>query len=154
MAIDTLHIKPFAELSAAELLGIIEAREEVFYLEQHITEVDADECDLHSVHLWIRREGRVAAYARVIPAGVHYPEASIGRLLCRSEYRRQGLANKIMDAALEYIVGRLHEQSIRISAQSYLVPYYTAKGFRCISEPYLEAGISHRAMLYEAPSPR
>ena len=134
------------------MLHIIEAREEIFYLEQHITEVEADECDLRSVHLWIELNGQIAAYARVIPAGVHFPEASIGRLLCRSEYRRQGLANKIMDAAMEYIVGQWNEPTIRISAQSYLVTYYKTKGFRCVSEPYTEAGIEHYAMLYQAPS--
>ena len=36
-------IKHFSEISAAEYHRIVQAREAVFFLEQHITEPDADE---------------------------------------------------------------------------------------------------------------
>lgn len=39
------HIKPFAELSVGELHAAASLRERVFYLEQHVTTLDADEKD-------------------------------------------------------------------------------------------------------------
>ena len=39
------HIKPFAELSVGELHAAASLRERVFYLEQHVTTLEADEMD-------------------------------------------------------------------------------------------------------------
>ena len=40
------HIKPFAELSVGELHAAASLRERVFYLEQHVTTLDADEKEI------------------------------------------------------------------------------------------------------------
>jgi predicted GNAT family N-acyltransferase len=45
------HIKPFAELSVGELHAAASLRERVFYLEQHVTTLDADEKDPFSLFL-------------------------------------------------------------------------------------------------------
>ena len=39
------HIKPFAELSVGGCMRQLSLRERVFYLEQHVTTLDADEKD-------------------------------------------------------------------------------------------------------------
>lgn len=72
-------IKHFSEISAAEYHRIVQAREAVFFLEQHITEPDADEVDPQSVFLWTEEDGRVVAFLRIIPAGIVCAEASVGR---------------------------------------------------------------------------
>lgn len=74
-------IKHFSEISAAEYHRIVQAREAVFFLEQHITEPDADEVDPQSVFLWTEEDGRVVAFLRIIPAGIVCAEASVGRVL-------------------------------------------------------------------------
>lgn len=51
------HIKPFAELSVGELHAAASLRERVFYLEQHVTTLDADEKDPFSLFLWAECEG-------------------------------------------------------------------------------------------------
>lgn len=96
-------IKHFSEISAAEYHRIVQAREAVFFLEQHITEPDADEVDPQSVFLWTEEDGRVVAFLRIIPAGIVCAEASVGRVLVDAGYRRRGLCRRLMHEALRHI---------------------------------------------------
>lgn len=140
-------IRPFCELTVSEYHRIVQAREAVFFLEQHVSAPDADEVDPRCTFLWMEDAGRVVAFLRVIPAGVVYPEASIGRVLVDARYRRQGLCRRLMDEALRLIDETEGRRPVRISAQQYLVGFYTALGFETVSEVYLEAGIPHVKML-------
>ena len=81
--------KHFSELSTREYHRIVQAREAVFFLEQHITEPDADAVDPQSVFMWMEDGGRVVAFLRIIPAGIAYAEASVGRVLVDAAYRRR-----------------------------------------------------------------
>ena len=74
------HIKPFAELSVGELHAAASLRERVFYLEQHVTTLDADEKDPFSLFLWAECEGQTVGFLRMIPRGIAYAEPSIGRV--------------------------------------------------------------------------
>ena len=139
--------KHFSELSVREYHRIVQAREAVFFLEQHITEPDADAAD--------PQEGDYAGvvlhpheYAlRVIPAGIAYDEASVGRVLVDASYRRRGLCRSLMSEALRYIARTWGPQPIRISAQEHLAGFYATLGFAPVSGTYFEAGIPHVKML-------
>lgn len=139
--------KHFSQLSAEEYHRIVVAREQVFFLEQHITEPDADAVDPQSTFLWMEEAGRVVAFLRIIPAGIAYNEASIGRVLVAATHRRRGLCRSLMREALRYVAGQWGPQPIRISAQEHLAPFYGSLGFEVVSESYLEAGIPHIKML-------
>ena len=82
------HIKPFAELSVGELHAAASLRERVFYLEQHVTTLDADEKDPFSLFLWAECEGQTVGFLRMIPRGIAYAEPSIGRVCVARTYRR------------------------------------------------------------------
>ena len=123
-------IKHFSEISAAEYHRIVQAREAVFFLEQHITEPDADEVDPQSVFLWTEED-----------------EASVGRVLVDAGYRRRGLCRRLMHEALQHIALTWGPQPVRISAQEYLAGFYASLGFEAVSGTYLEAGIPHVRML-------
>ena len=107
--------KHFSELSTREYHRIVQAREAVFFLEQHITEPDADAIDPQSVFMWMEDGGRVVAFLRIIPAGIAYAEASVGRVLVDAAYRRRGLCRSLMSEALRYIARTWGPQPIRIS---------------------------------------
>lgn len=139
--------KRFEELTVGEYHRIVQAREAVFFLEQHITEPDADAVDPQSVFLWMEDAGRVVAFLRIIPAGIVYDEASVGRVLVDTAYRRLGLCRLLMREALRYIAQAWHPQPVRISAQEHLAGFYASLGFETVSETYLEAGIPHVKML-------
>lgn len=118
-----------------------------FFLEQHITEPDADEVDPQSVFLWTEEDGRVVAFLRIIPAGIVCAEASVGRVLVDAGYRRRGLCRRLMHEALQHIALTWGPQPVRISAQEYLAGFYASLGFEAVSGTYLEAGIPHVRML-------
>ena len=145
----TFHVKPFEALTVRELHAITSLREQVFYLEQRVTTLDADAKDLRSVYLWVESDGETVGTLRMIPRGVSYAEASIGRVSVHAEWRHRGICRQMMQRAIEYMVREWQVDAIRISAQSYLIPYYESIGFRITSDEYLEAGIRHRRMLWQ-----
>ena len=73
--------KKFDELTAAELYSIMQLRNEVFVVEQNCVYQDADDKDQKSFHLCGWDEGKLVAYTRIIPQGISYAEASIGRVV-------------------------------------------------------------------------
>lgn len=143
-----LKIKRFDDLSTRELYALMRTRSEVFFLEQKITVEDADEVDFEAVHLWVEEQGEVVGLLRMIPASVTGGYPSIGRLLVRRAWRRRGVCRRLMAEAMRWIEDAWQPPAIQISAQSYLVDFYTELGFEVCSEPYEEAGIEHRAMRY------
>ncbi len=142
-----LKIKEFSELSNQELYQILEARINVFVVEQDCPYEECDNKDQNSFHLFYQKEDEIAAYLRIIPAGISYPEISIGRVLVQKEYRRKGLGLKMMQAALSFIKNNFEEDAVRISAQEYIIDFYQELGFEVVSDRYLEDEIPHFEML-------
>ena len=66
------------------------------------------------------------------------------------DQRKYGYGKQIMEASLAAIEKRFPNTSIEISAQSYLIKFYTELGFERIGEEYLEDGIPHVRMCKKA----
>ncbi|MEZ4929553.1 MAG: GNAT family N-acetyltransferase [Chitinophagales bacterium] len=145
----TTAIKSFDKLSLEELYGIIHLREKVFVVEQNAAYQDTDYKDQKSWHVMLKDKERVVAYARVIPQGISYKEASIGRVVSDTEYRKLGLGRKIMEESLKVLNEKFKTSACRISAQTYLVPFYKSYGFKVCSTEYLEDGLPHYEMIKE-----
>lgn len=143
------NIKKFNELTVNELYEILKIRAEVFVVEQNCVYQDLDSKDKASYHLFLEDSEEIAAYLRILPKGISYPEIAIGRVLTKASYRKKGLAKEIMKKAIDYITDSLEEKKIRISAQLYLLEFYKELGFEPISDIYLEDGIEHIEMLYQ-----
>ena len=74
-----LVAKRFNELSLDEYHELLKLRCAVFLVEQQSPYQEVDDADKEAIHLYFRNdEGALAAYARVLPAGVTHPTASIG----------------------------------------------------------------------------
>lgn len=144
-----LNIKRFSELSNQELYKIIEARINVFVVEQNCPYEECDNKDQNSFHLFYLDQDQIAAYLRIIPAGISYQEPSIGRVLVKNDYRRKGLGFKMMQAAFSFIKNNFDSDVIRISAQEYILDFYQKLGFKVVSDRYLEDDIPHFEMLYK-----
>ncbi|RKD34386.1 GNAT family N-acetyltransferase [Thermohalobacter berrensis] len=142
-------IKHFNELTTNGLYEIIKQRINVFVVEQKCPYFECDDKDLDSYHIYATDNNEIVAYARIIPPGVSYKEASIGRVLVKKDYRGNGLGRSLMERAIKYIIDELREDRIRISAQEYLLNFYKSLGFKAVSGTYLEDGIPHIEMLYE-----
>ncbi|WP_251712810.1 GNAT family N-acetyltransferase [Lactococcus ileimucosae] len=143
-------IKNFEELTRSELYKILEARSEVFVLEQECAYQDIDGKDQKALHLWLEDiSGEIQAYCRILPAGLSYSEASIGRVLVRESQRGKGVARKMLEQALDFLAHAWREPAVRIEAQYYLRKFYASFGFIEDSEPFLEDGIKHVEMLLD-----
>ncbi len=145
----TIHwkIKSFAELSVPELYEILKIRQEVFIVEQTCDYLDADGYDDKAIHLWAENNGEILAYCRLFEAGIKYQEASIGRVLTNSNYRNLSLGKTLMKFALFIIEARFRAGDVRISAQDYLLKFYSEFGFQDTGKKYLEDDIPHTEML-------
>ena len=145
----TWRCVPFDSLFPRELQAIHAARQRVFIVEQHCAFLDADAHDERAHHLaaWVAGEPEPVAYARLLPPGARYPEASIGRVLTSATMRERGLGRQLMARALLLVAAMWPQAAVRISAQTRLEPFYASFGFVVIGAPYLEDGIEHTEML-------
>ena len=139
-------IKSFEELSIHELYEILKVRQEVFVVEQTCYYLDADGYDQKALHLFAEKEGKVVAYCRIFPKGVKYPETSIGRVLTHPDFRNLKLGKTLISFALEAIKTRFNTTECRISAQDYLIKFYSDFGFQDTGKKYLEDDIPHTEM--------
>lgn len=140
----------FDELALDELYELLRLRAEVFVVEQDCPYLDPDGKDRHpqAVHLLGRdRDGRLAAYLRILPAGLSYPQVSFGRVLTAASHRGQGLGGPLLERALAEIEQRWPGADVQIGAQAHLQAYYGRHGFVPSSEPYVEDGIPHVDLL-------
>lgn len=140
-------IKSFDELSTDELYRIIQERVNVFVVEQTCPYPELDGYDRKAIHLWAERGDEVLAYCRIFAPGIKYPEASIGRVLTNFENRRKDLGRVLMKFAIHTIETRYKTSSVRISAQDYLLKFYSEFGFEDTGKKYLEDDIPHTEML-------
>lgn len=143
------HTANYYELTHDQLFDIFCLRQAVFVIEQDCPYPDIDEVDKHSLHLCAWDSNKLAAYARIVPPGVSYQQASIGRIVSSTEHRRTGLGRLLTKKAIEVTRGQFPNQAIKIGAQQRLEAFYTSFGFETVSEPYDEDGIMHIHMLLE-----
>lgn len=141
------NLKTYDELTKDELYDILKLRCQVFVEEQKCTEADLDDKDKSSIHLFAEDQGQTIACLRILPAGLSYPEASIGRFAIDKAYRGQGLGREAMNRTIQYMKQEMKVPAIRISGQAYLQKFYEDFGFVTIRGPYLEDQIPHYEML-------
>ncbi|MCG9965399.1 MAG: GNAT family N-acetyltransferase [Shewanella sp.] len=142
----------FNQLNANTLYDILKLRVDVFVVEQACAYPELDDKDRHpeTLHLMgLSPQGELLAYARVLPPGLSYPEASIGRVVISPAGRGQGLATPLMQNAIDAALSTWPAAGIQIGAQDYLKSFYQKLGFSACSEMYLEDGIPHIDMRYQ-----
>ncbi|TVP81179.1 MAG: GNAT family N-acetyltransferase [Alkalicoccus sp.] len=137
------HIKKFEALSPEELYRILQIRVEVFVVEQNCPYSEIDGKDKYCWHLYAEENGEILAYARLLPPGISYEEAAIGRVLVAGPYRGRGLGKELMTQSLVFLNNKMNYSGIRLQAQEYAEKFYSSFGFQKISAAYLEDNIPH-----------
>ena len=148
----TWMLKAFDDLSTNELYALLRLRSEVFVVEQTCVFLDMDNKDQYCQHLLGWQGEKLAAVARIVPAGVSYDEASVGRVVTAPFARGTGLGRQLMQVAIHELQKLYGPVAIRIGAQQHLSAFYGSLGFVVTSEPYDEDGIMHVEMLKQATS--
>ncbi len=141
-----LVIRRFEELSPEESWAIYLLRQQVFMVEQGcVSEPDIDIFDKTALHVYLKDEDGIEAYARVLPAGTVCSTASVGRVI--SVKRRQGLGTRIMREALKAAEERFGAEDVTVHAQVYVKRLYEKLGFVPEGEEFSEVGIPHVTMV-------
>lgn len=138
--------KSFSELSPYELYAILQLRSEVFVVEQNCVFQDADNKDQVSFHVMAWQNDLLAGYTRLVPPGIAYEEASIGRVVTSPKVRHAGIGKLLMQYSIRTSYNVWGKSTITIGAQFYLRNFYISLGFKQCSDIYLEDGIQHITM--------
>lgn len=135
----------FRQLSTYQLYDFLRLRTDVFVVEQTCPYPELDGLDTHpeTYHLLGYRDDKLTAYARLLPAGLSYPDASIGRVVTAKTERGNGCGNELIRQAIIQLYTLWPDAPITIGAQHHLMDFYGAHGFKAISEQYIEDGIPH-----------
>ncbi|RDU69421.1 GNAT family N-acetyltransferase [Helicobacter cholecystus] len=133
-------VKTFDELTSRELYELYYLRVSVFVVEQKCAYQEVDELDLKAFHLYLKEEGEIKAYLRILH---NNDEAKIGRVISK----KKGGGRAIMQYALKYIYTRLNMSKISLEAQCCAQGFYEKFGFKSVGERFLEDGIWHIKMI-------
>ena len=142
------QIKKFNELTTRELYQILQLRNAIFVVEQNCVYQDADGKDKRAFHLFLEKENQIIAYARMFKSGDYFDNASIGRVVVHTKFRKKNLGKILMQKAIDFTTRILKEKTIEISAQTYLIHFYKDLGFKVIGNEYLEDVLPHIKMIW------
>ncbi|MEO7313453.1 MAG: GNAT family N-acetyltransferase [Chitinophagaceae bacterium] len=141
-------LKAFNELTPYELYAILRLRGEVFIVEQNCPYLDEDDKDQKGFHLMGWQDDLLAAYTRLLPTGVSYPDMpSIGRVVTSPKARGKGIGRELMLVSIDKLYDLFGKKPIKIGAQLYLKKFYESLGFVQSDEGYLDDGIPHIHMI-------
>lgn len=141
--------KHFTQLTREELFQIYKLRVAVFIVEQQCAYPEIDDADRAAYHLWLQDGDGIQAYLRVLPPGTTFDTASIGRVIAVK--RRQGLGSRIVAEGIRTAREQFGARTITIEAQTYARGLYEQAGFVQASREFLEDGIPHIRMVWQAP---
>lgn len=127
--------------SAGDFTALHALREQVFVHEQQVpVALERDALDAGSHHVLAEDAGgRVIGTARLTPL------RSIGRMAVLPQWRGRGVGGALLHALLRQAADRGWSE-VGLHAQAHAIGFYRDHGFREVGEPFVEAGIDHRAM--------
>src|SRR5690606_20022455 len=131
-----------------QLFEIYKLRCEVFVVEQNCAYQDVDDKDFKAHHLLMFQNEQLVGYCRILPPNVSYKEPAIGRVVVSKDFRGKQFGKLLMKQAVDETKKLFQNQDIVISAQLYLLKFYTELGFAKEGEEYLEDNIPHIQMRF------
>ena len=141
-------IKKWEDLSINEVQSIFGLRSEVFIVEQECPFQDVDGRDPEAHHLLLYENNILCGYTRIFSKNTYFKEASFGRTVVKKKYRGKGYGHVLIKESIAFLKSK-EENTIKISAQSYLKKFYLSYGFIPKGDEYLEDNIPHTAMFLD-----
>ena len=140
----------FSQLSIDMLYSLLKLRQDVFIVEQKSPYEDLDSMDQDAKRLIGTINNEMAAYLRLLPVDLcEKGYISFGRFVVKKSYRGFKLGHILMKNLFAYLEQNQIKSLIKISAQYYLVKFYSQYGFVTSGEFYIEDSIKHIAMIRE-----
>ena len=120
-------------------------RKEVFVKEQEVpVEIETDALEDPATHLVSYNDDKkpqAAARLRIIEGS----KAKLERICVLKEARSFGLGHKLLEALETEAIANGAKEAV-MHAQVQALPFYEKKGYKAVSEPFEEAGITHVKM--------
>jgi ElaA protein len=142
----TVRSRGFDDLDARTAYDVWRLRQDVFVVEQECAYPDLDGRDVApgTRHLTLEVDGELAGYLRILDPSTSSGtgEVRIGRVLLARAFRGRGLADRLMEAALEEV----GERPSRLDAQVPLAGWYATYGYVVTGPEFLDDGIPHVPM--------
>lgn len=126
---------------------MLQLRSEIFVVEQNCVYQDIDGKDDKALHVLGYDEHLLVAYTRCFAPGIYFQESAIGRVVVKASHRGKSYGYEIMHHSINAIKQYYKTETIKLSAQTYLITFYEALGFQTIGMGYLEDGIPHIEMI-------
>ena len=128
-----------------DFFEVMRIRTVVFVIEQNVDpEIELDSLDADAVHFLIYNEDGIGvACCRFLFTEGHY---KLGRLAVLKEYRKMGLASKLISAVEEY-AKKQGVTELYLNAQLAALRLYQKAGYSQFGEVFDDAGIDHIAMV-------
>lgn len=147
-----VHRATFDQLPGDVLYGMLRLRSEVFVVEQACVFLDLDGRDHEpdAEHLWTTDDAGVSGTLRLLHE--EGAEWSVGRVVVRADVRSQGIAHRLVRAALDRLA-ELGAATVHLGAQAHLRDWYARFGFAPSGPRYVEDGIPHLPMSLELGTP-
>jgi len=146
------HAAGFAELDTSTLYALLKLRTDIFVVEQQCAyaELDGRDAEPGTRHLWFEKNRVPVAYLRMLtdiePGAEGDIEVTrIGRVATVKEAREQGLAGKLVTAAMAAAGTR----PCVLDAQTDVAKFYERYGFHQTGPEFVEDGIPHVPMRRE-----
>ena len=142
---------PFDAMSAGTLYRLLRLRSEVFVVEQNCVFLDMDGLDSQCLHVMGEQASNdgplLLASTRLVPPGLAFEEASIGRVVTSPAARGSGIGHVLVAESVHLLQSIWGPQPIRIGAQAHLENFYGQHGFVADGPTYIEDGIPHIEMI-------
>ncbi len=145
------QILSFYELDHDRLYAVLRLRQQVFVVEQESIYLDLDGLDQDAMHMLVLAGDELLAYQRCLPPGLSYPESALGRIVVAPSARGRDLGQELVRRGIAYNLQHWPDSDICINAQSYLERFYHDLDFTPEGAEYMEDGIPHIRMRYQAP---
>lgn len=119
----------------------MQLREKVFKIEQKSLYTDLDDLDKKAIHIFIKDDDNIIAYARLVEKDKNL--AKLARVISR----KKGLGKIVRQKAIDLAFYKLNFNEIFIQAQRYAQGFYEKLGFVSTSEIYDLGKIEHIDMV-------
>ena len=128
-----------------DIAACIAIRREVFIDEQNVPEAEEmDDQDAGAIQILARdAEGEAWGTARLLIQGA---TGKIGRVAVRKGARGTGLGARLIETSIAELGKMPGITRLKLSAQTYVIPFYERFGFVAYGPEYDDGGIPHRDM--------
>ena len=140
------HWLGMTDMQPELLYDLLAFRESVFVVEQACVYQELDGRDKTALHYLGLSDARVIACLRLLPPTPGETRARIGRVAVAADWRKLGLAAKMVRQAVKKARSEYPEAGVFLDAQCYLQAFYESLGFKVCGKEFLEDGIPHIPM--------